>query len=83
MPKLDPTAQRIVALGKQLYGDSWQGAFARMCGLSRPYVTRIAAGERPVTEAVNLAIVSGLRAEARKMKERSAEFTAAANDFGG
>jgi transcriptional regulator with XRE-family HTH domain len=82
MPRCDPTAQRIVALGLDLFGDSWQGQFARMCGLSRPYVTRIAKGERPVTEAVKVAIVAGLRAEAKRLRSRAVELTAAANEFG-
>jgi hypothetical protein len=53
-----------------------------MCGLSRPYVTRIAKGERPVTEAVKVAIVAGLRAEAKRLRSRAVELTAAANEFG-
>jgi hypothetical protein len=78
---LSPAASQIVRLGYALYGDSWQGQFARMTGLSRPYVTRIAAGDRPVTEAVKVAIVTGLRAEAKRLRARAVEFTAAANDF--
>jgi hypothetical protein len=40
-------------------------------GLSRPYVTRIASGERPVTESVKDAVKAGLLAEERRLREQA------------
>jgi hypothetical protein len=81
MPRLDPANQRIVDLGQRLFGDNWQSALGRMCGLSAPYLSLISRNKRPVTEAVNDAIITGLRNEAKQMRERAVEFIAAANDF--
>ena len=67
---LDRNQKRFVALGKRLYGDDWHGKFARMIGLSRPYVSMMAKpvseGGRPVTDAVRAKVIVGLRAEVER-----------------
>jgi len=83
MPRLEYRAARIVEIGERLYGvNRWQSAFARMCGMSQSYISMIAKGDRPVTEAVRDAIGKGLRVEATKLRKRAAEFNEAAEDFG-
>jgi hypothetical protein len=72
---LDRDQKRFVALGKRLYGDDWHGKFARMVGLSRPYVSMIAKpvseGGRPVTDAVRAKVIAGLRAEVERHRSRA------------
>ena len=82
MPRLNPEAQRIVDLGQKLYGDNWQSTFARMTQLSKSYIGFSANGDRPVTKAVHAAVIAGLRAEAKRLRARAAEFNAAAEAFG-
>ena len=71
MPRLDPAAQRIVDLGQRLFGDNWQSKFGRMTGLSQTYVSMIAKGERPVTEAVHDAVTAGLKAESKRLRAQA------------
>jgi hypothetical protein len=42
-----------------------------MTKLSRPYITRIAAGERPVTQTVAAAVITGLRAEVKRLQTQA------------
>jgi hypothetical protein len=72
MPRLNPEAQRIVDLGRKIFGDNWQSAFGRMTGLSKPYVNFIATGNRPVTQAVAVAVIEGLRAEVKRLNAQAA-----------
>jgi hypothetical protein len=71
MPKLDPALQRIVDLGDKLFGDNWQSAFARMCGLSASCLNRITNSDRPVTDATHAAVRAGLKAESKRLRERA------------
>jgi transcriptional regulator with XRE-family HTH domain len=68
---LDRDQKRFVALGRQLFCDDWHGKFARMCGISRPYVSRIATGNRPVTDEVRAKVIAGLRAEVERHRARA------------
>jgi len=47
MPRIDPENQRVAVLGEALFGPRWHTEFAKMTGLSRPYVSLIAKGKRP------------------------------------
>jgi hypothetical protein len=68
---LDRDQSRFVNLGIRLFGEQdWHADFARWTGLSRPYVSMIARGERPVTDAVKAAVVAGLKTELRRVRER-------------
>ncbi|WP_159011794.1 hypothetical protein [Bradyrhizobium sp. S69] len=67
---LDLDQRRFVSLGFKLFGDDWHGKFARMIDLSRPYVSMIAKGDRPVTDAVKAAVIKGLHAELRALRAR-------------
>ena len=81
MPKLDADAQRIVDLGQRLFGDNWQSKFGRMTGLSQTYVSMIAKGERPVTEAVHDAVTAGLKAESKRLRAQADELREMWNDY--
>jgi hypothetical protein len=72
---LDRDQRRFVRLGTELYGDEWHGKFARMVGLSRPYVSMMAKpiseGGRPVTDAVRAKVIVGLRAEVERHRSQA------------
>jgi hypothetical protein len=53
-----------------------------MCGLSRPYVSMIARGERSVTQTVAVA-VRGLRDEVKRLRARAAEVAALSEKYEG
>jgi hypothetical protein len=72
---LDRDQQRLVSLGQRLHGDEWHGKFARMVQLSRPYISMIARGERPVTDEVKAAVVKGLQLELRRLRKRGSLVT--------
>jgi hypothetical protein len=76
---LDRDQTRFKALGFALFGDNWRGEFARMTGLDRSYITRIAAGDRPVTQTVAVAVIEGLRAEVKRLNAQAA-FVAALSE---
>jgi transcriptional regulator with XRE-family HTH domain len=78
---LDHDQKLIVALGQRLFGDEWHGKFARMCGISRPYVSRIATGNRPVTQSVAVAVIEGLRAEVKRLNAQAAIVAATAEKY--
>ena len=65
--------QTIITLGKLLYGDRWKSSFARMAEVSRPYVTMIAKGKRPLTGKLEAAIIEGLLGEIQHHRERAME----------
>jgi len=78
---LSTEATRIKTLGKTLFGDSWQGQFARMVGLDRSYITLIANGDRPVTQAVAVAVIEGLRAEVKRLNAQAAVVAALSEKY--
>jgi predicted transcriptional regulator len=78
---LSPAANKIVELGQRLYGDQWQSPFARMTGLSQAYISKIAAGDRPVTDAVHDAVTAGLKAESKRLRAQADELRAMWNDY--
>jgi hypothetical protein len=78
---LSPEAAAIKKLGQSLFGDNWQSAFARMSGLSKPYIGFIANGDRPVTQTVIVAVITGLRAEVKKHQLRANEIDKLAVSF--
>lgn len=47
--------------GEALYGDNWQTALARDLDISRPSVTRYAAGQRPIPDKVRAGVARLLR----------------------
>jgi transcriptional regulator with XRE-family HTH domain len=70
---LDRDQKRFVELGQRLYGDvGWQREFARVTGLSHQLVSKIAAGDRAVTDAVRERVIAGLR---REISVRSVKLT--------
>jgi DNA-binding transcriptional regulator YdaS (Cro superfamily) len=78
---LDHDQKLFVALGQRLCGDDWNGKFARMIGLSRPYVSMIARGDRPVTQTVAVAVIEGLRAEVKRLNAQAAIVAALADKY--
>jgi Helix-turn-helix len=70
--RVSPEAERerFIALGKSLCGDHWQTGLARLTGLSRQYISKIANGERPVTDAVHASVVTGLILEIKSLRQR-------------
>jgi hypothetical protein len=71
----DRDTHRLVELGFDLFGLDWHGKFARMTKLSRPYISMIARGERPVTDAVKSAVAKGMLAEIKQLRGRAVEIT--------
>jgi hypothetical protein len=71
MPKLHPDNQKVVDLGLAMFGARWHSDFARMIGLSRPYVSLIAKGKRPVSEEVKKAITAMIRKKANELRRRA------------
>jgi hypothetical protein len=68
---LDRDQTRFKALDQMLFGtEGWQSKFARMCGISQQLVSKISTGDRKVTDTVKAAVVKGLRAEAKRLRER-------------
>jgi hypothetical protein len=78
---LSPEAVAIKKLGQSLFGESWRGEFAKMVGLDRSYITLIANGDRPVTQTVMVAVISGLRAEVKRLQVRANEIDTLAVGF--
>jgi DNA-binding transcriptional regulator YdaS (Cro superfamily) len=70
-PKLDPMNQRVVDLGKALFGARWHSDLARLIGVSRPYVSLLAKGKRPVTPRVRKAIVAALKTTSKEHRRRA------------
>jgi transcriptional regulator with XRE-family HTH domain len=71
MPRIDPENQRVAVLGEALFGPRWHTEFAKMTGVSRPYVSLIAKGKRPVTDEVRKAIIAGLKQQADQTRRRA------------
>jgi transcriptional regulator with XRE-family HTH domain len=69
--KLHPDNQRVVDFGTALFGKRWHTEFANMTGLSRPYISLIAKGKRPVSEEVKKAITAGIRKKANELRRRA------------
>jgi len=69
MSKLDRDQQRLKDLGERLFGNEFHGKLARMSLVSRSYISQIVRGDRPVTGAVEHAIVDGIRREIKLLRD--------------
>jgi DNA-binding LacI/PurR family transcriptional regulator len=79
---LDRDQKRFVELGQELYGaEGWQREFARATGLSHQLVSKIAAGDRAVTEAVRQRVILGLHEEVKRLRHRTTGVIAALQDY--
>jgi hypothetical protein len=85
VPRLDPLNQHVVDVGIAMFGTRWHTEFAKLTGLSRPYISLIAKGKRPVTPAVRKAIVAGLKTASQEQRRRAYDVLAMlanVKDFG-
>jgi hypothetical protein len=71
MPRLNHDNQLVVDFGKAMFGTRWHTEFAKMTGLSRPYISLIAKGKRPVTDEVRKAIKEGIKKKAHELRKRA------------
>ena len=78
---LNRDQQRIVDLATALYGRDWQSSFSRATTISQTLLSMIANGTRPVTEATHAKVISGLKAEVKKIRRRAAEVAAAVSKY--
>jgi hypothetical protein len=65
--KPNARARRLIAPAIAAYGERWQSPLARAAGVSQALLTKIAAGQRNVTDDVEDKCVAALLAEAERM----------------
>jgi transcriptional regulator with XRE-family HTH domain len=66
---LDPDQQALKDFGNAAFGDEpWHGKLARMCGVSRSFISQIVRGDKSVTAAVDTGIRIGMRQEISRLR---------------
>jgi hypothetical protein len=67
--KLSPRANRVVAAASAAFGARWQSSLSTASGVSQSLLTKIAAGDRAVTDDVYRRVARGLLKESGRLRK--------------
>ena len=71
-PPLSADARRLVTVGTTLFGDRWQSPLARGMGVVPSALSMIAAGDRPMTEGLTVALRNFLTTHEAQLRQQLA-----------
>lgn len=74
--KLNRRSRLIALAGVEMGGGGrWQSALAEATGLSQSYISMMAAGQRPVTDAVEFKVIQAIDREIIRLTESAETLT--------